>query len=164
MVECQCESFTMSPSVSSDFNVPMPEWDNLKGGFGKDLAVLNMWTGDLEVFDMGLNSQNLIIGGTWVICGEWEGACFPMCFPICFSEQFSEAIENIHSIMNDGEEITIETLDTCFPMCFPMCFGEEPSCVVPNGVYVIRNFGLDTIERAPSAFKYIFELEKVRDL
>lgn len=160
---CGCKCFTMQPSVSSDFSVPMPSWDNVRGGFQKDIAVFNMWDGDLEVFDMGLNTQNLRIGGVWRICGEWEGVCFPLCFPLCFSEPFSETIENIHTIMNNGEEITIDWKGACFPLCFPLCFlGDLGDCL--NAVYVIKKFELNTIERAPSAFSYVFELEKVRDV
>lgn len=147
MSTCECGTFTMQPSVSSDFNVPIPSWDNAKGSISKDIRVFNMWEGELEVVDGGLNNEPLIIAGVWRICGEWEGLCFPLCFPLCFSRPLSDKIDDIHDIMNDGEEITIDDLNDCL-----------------NGVYVINSFDFKTIKGAPSAFTYVFVMEKVRNL
>ena len=147
MSTCQCNTFTMSPSVSSDFSVPIPLWDNIRGGLSKDIQLFNMWTEELETVDKGMNSQNISLMGIWPICGEWSGLCFPICFPACFSRPLSNRIRKIHDIMNDGEEITITDLDGCI-----------------NAVYVIRNFEFDTIKGTNGAYKYMFEMEKVRDL
>lgn len=145
--KCFCKTFTMSPSVSTDFNVPMPTWDSVRGGLQKDVQLFNMWEGEIETVDRGLNNQGIALSGVWRICGEWEGFCFPICFPICFSEKFADAIEHIHSVMNDGEEVTVTGLEDCL-----------------DAVYVIKSFNLNTIVGTNTGFSYYFDLEKVRDI
>ena len=155
IVGCDCKVFTFSPSVSTDFYVPVPQWNNVNGSVSKDITVFNMWEGELETVDRGLNSQPVVLRGVWQTCGEWsyasDGACFPMCFPICFNaggeRGLSVRVQKIWDIMDDGEEITISDLETCI-----------------NAVYVVKNFSFDTIKGTKKAFAYSFVLEKVRDL
>ena len=148
MSNCNCKTFTIQPSVSSDFSLPYPTWSNADRSIGKQIDVLNMWNADdLEIVDKGLDNEPVIIVGVWRICGEWEGLCFPMCFPICFSRPLSDQVENIWAMQNSGEEITIDDLSDCL-----------------NGVYIIEDFQFKTIKGTNQAYGYMFKLERVRGL
>ena len=148
MSSCDCPTFTMQPSVSSDFSLPFPTWNSADSSLDKDLTVMNMWSADdIQVVDRGLNDEPVVLIGVWRVCGEYEGLCFPICFPACFSRPLSDQVEAIWDMQNDGEEITIDDLSDCL-----------------NGVYIIEDFEFRTIRGTNAAYGYKFLLTKVRDL
>ena len=108
-----------------------------------------MWTeSDIETKDYGIDTQTLVIGGTICIESHWEGVCMPICpDALCFSEALSTWLDNLKDAMNYGCEFTINELGDCL-----------------NGVYIIKRFNFDTINRVAHCFKWKLELERVEDI
>lgn len=156
MTECSCPSFTLQgPETTLYF--PMPEWGSPDNRITKSVDLFNFWKGDIDTADRGINDQPLNIGGVVRVCGPWVSATYPLCFPICFPACFNEVIGgnaamtdwliSINNAMNNGEEFTISELGDCL-----------------NGIYVIKDFTFDTIEKSPDAYAWSLKLERVRDI
>ena len=146
MTECSCPSITLQGTVTTLY-FPKPEWANPNNEISKNVDLFNFWSGDIDTVDKGISTQSLDMGGTICICGVWEGVCFPICFPICFSSAMTTWLNSITVAMDNGEEFTINELGNCL-----------------NGVYCIKNFSFDTIEKVPSCFKWRLSLERVHDI
>lgn len=142
-------TFTLASSSGTNFFFPKPEWDSANNEISKTVDLFNFWKNDdVTTVDKGINGQPMVLEGTICICSHWEGVCFPLCpDSLCFTESFTTFLNNLKRDMNNGEEFTINELGNCI-----------------NGVYVIRNFSFDTINRVPSCYKWRLELERVRDV
>jgi hypothetical protein len=146
MTECSCPTFTLR-GTATDLIFPQPEWATARNGITKTIDLFNLWSGDIDTVDKGIETQPLTIGGTLCTCGIWEGLCFPICFPACWNCALSQWLDSVESAMNDGEEFEINELGDCI-----------------NGVYVIKNFIFDTIKKSPDCYKWSLVLKRVRDL
>jgi len=148
MTECSQCTITLTTSTGTVIYVPMPVWDSIDGEIGKDVELFNMWKeSGIELVDKGINDESFSFGGIWSVCGIFAGMCFPICFPACFSCPLTTMWNSIRTASNNDSEITIDGLGDCM-----------------NGVYVIQDFQIKTIKRAPIHYSYKFIMKKVRDL
>lgn len=147
-MNCSNCTFTLASSSGTNYYFPYPEWASPNNEISKQVDLFNMWEDDsIETVDKGINTQTLHLGGIIGICGAYSGLCFPICCTACFSAPFNNMLEYLETDMNAGEEFTISELGDCL-----------------NGVYVIKNFHLETIKHAPWYYRYELELERVRDV
>jgi len=140
-------TFTItSDTYTLKFN--LPSYGGATRTLTKDLALFNFWVGDISVVDKGIGNEPLVLGGVETLTGDNVGLCFPICFScFCFSKPLSDKIENAWDLMNNGEEVTITELGDTL-----------------NGVYILKNFELETIKGTPFAFAWRMELEFVKDI
>jgi hypothetical protein len=111
----------------------MPEWDNVNNQLRRNLKHFAFWSGNYAVYDDDTASNPLILGGIDIGSNEYVVA-------------FEVKYNHIHELMDNNEEITINTLESD-----------------TNGVYVIKDFRYTT-QYAPCVFAWYIVLEFVRSL
>jgi hypothetical protein len=122
-------------SASYTINMPMPNIGGADKKLDKNIAIFDFWNDDFDTSDKGIIQQPLILNGIIAQCGEDES-----------DSAISTKIENIWTIQNNGEEVTISGITDCI-----------------NAVYIIKNFRFATVPRQPGLFIWQLVLEKVRD-
>jgi len=145
-------TFTLSSSSGIDYYFGIPEWAGVENSFTKDLQVINFWTNTLSTVDKGLYDEPLVLHGKLnrrrrLYTNADTGVCFPLCFPLCFPDWFADMYENFNNDMNNGCEFTISELGDCI-----------------NGVYVVKDFEIRTVDKNPYYYDYTLTLERVRDI
>ena len=145
---CSVSTFTLAASGGTNYYFPLPEWASPDNEISNEVKTYDMWENSArEYVNKGINTQTLSMGGTICVCSIWSGLCFPLCFPLCFSKPLFTQVRNLHTTMNNGEEITINELGDCI-----------------NGVYVIKDFHFDTIPKCNYCYKWQLTLERKRDI
>ena len=140
-------TFTLTSSTTVIY-LRMPEWQGESRNISKTVRVFDfMDDADLESVDTGKNNEPITLTGVETACGDNLGLCFPLCFPLCFTKPLSVKFKNIWKIQNAHEEVTITGLGTCI-----------------NGVYIIRNFHFNSINKVTYTYKWTMELEFVRNI
>jgi len=141
------EMFTITSS-SYTLEFGLPEYGGAGRTLTKNITLFNFWKGDIDTTDKGVDTEPLVLGGIELLKGDNIGLCFPLCFSrLCFSTPLSNKVENMWTLMNNGEEVTITDLGDTL-----------------DAVYIVKNFEFKTIKGLPFAFAYRMELEYKREI
>lgn len=107
----------------------------LDRSISKNIDVLNFWVGDISAVDRDINNEPLNFSGI-----EYAKTAKEICY-------MAKKFERIWDIMDDNEEITISDFNTCY-----------------DGVYIVKDFNINTIKRCPNAYLWKIDLEYVRSV
>jgi hypothetical protein len=121
-------------SDSYSIYMQLPDYTALDRNTSRDTSLFNFYSNQISVTDNGKESEPLALPIKAFV-------------DVRTRDTISGMIEALHLIANDGEEITIDDINSCF-----------------NGVYIIKNIRAEPVRRTSKVFQITLTLEFKRDI